>query len=247
MGAPSDQFLLIQYGGPSQISIFAYHSYKFLIIVRSVYLHAMGGHPRSVSSQTIWEPPQVSFFAYYRGALQISFFAYYMVLPSEQFLVLTIWGSHRISFFAYCMGPLRYSLFAYYMGPLRSVSFVTIWGAPSDQFLCLLYVGAPLDKFLRKLYGGLLRSVSLITMCYPRISFFAYYIEAPSDLFPCILYEGPLRSVSLLTIWHMGLPRSVSSLTIRGPPGQFLRLLYPALLIFYIFYALNHPWGPPYF
>ena len=68
----------------------------------------------------------------------------------------------------------------------------------------------------------------------PQISFFAYYMDVPSDIFLCILYGGPLRSVSSLTIW--------------GPPtSQFLRLLYGAPWFFFIFYALNYPWGPPYF
>ena len=52
-GVPSCQFLCILFGGPSQISFFAYY---------------MGG------------APQISFFAYYMGSAEISFFAYYMPL-----------------------------------------------------------------------------------------------------------------------------------------------------------------------
>ena len=45
--------------------------------------------------------------------------------------------------------------------------------------------------------------------------------RGPADKFLRILYGGPHRSVSLLTIW--------------GP------------LTFFIFYALNYPWGAPMF
>ena len=117
--------------------------------------------------------PQVSFFAYYRGPPQISFFAYYMGPPSGQFLRLLYGGLLRpVSSLTMC-------------GPPRSVSSHTIWGPPSGQFLCLLYMeqpqigfvhymGAPSDQFLRILFGGPLISISLLTIWGPpRISFFA--------------------------------------------------------------------------
>ena len=50
------QFLRLLYGGPPQVSFFAY-KYR--------------------------GPPQVSFLAYYRGPPQFSFFAYYMGAPSD--------------------------------------------------------------------------------------------------------------------------------------------------------------------
>ena len=126
------------------------------------------------------------------------------------------------------MGPLRSVSLLTICGPLWAVSLlITIWGSPqvrffayrgapsSDQFLCLP-CGAPLDKFLRILYGCPLRSVSSHTIWGPpQIRFFAYYMEAPSDMFLRILYGAPLRLVFSLTKW--GPLRSVSSLTIWGP------------------------------
>ena len=62
---PSDQFLLIQYGGPSQISFIVYYTGPPL---RSVSLHAIGGPPHILFfSPNIWGPPQISFSAYYMG------------------------------------------------------------------------------------------------------------------------------------------------------------------------------------
>ena len=65
MGAPSDQFLLIQYGDPSQISSFAYFMPPTPSL-RLVSLHAIG------------------------GPIQISFFTKYMETPSDQCFPLTI-------------------------------------------------------------------------------------------------------------------------------------------------------------
>ena len=83
-GASSDQFLLIQYGGPSQISFFAYYV-NFITIwspLTSVSLHTIWEGPsdqflrllyrgplKSVFTLTIYymEPPYISFFAYYMG------------------------------------------------------------------------------------------------------------------------------------------------------------------------------------
>ena len=124
-------------------------------------------------------PPQTSSFACYMrphsGPL-ISFLAYYMGAPSDQFLHLlwrppyvffyTVWGPSD-HFFAYYIGAPQIGFFSYNMGaPLRSVSlhaiegatshfifFTKYMGAPSDQFLRLLY-GAPSDQFLCILFGG---------------------------------------------------------------------------------------------
>ena len=56
---PSGQFLHLLNGPPGQF-------------FRLLY----GGPLRPVSLLTMWGPPQVSFFAYYKGLPQISFFAY---------------------------------------------------------------------------------------------------------------------------------------------------------------------------
>ena len=116
------------------------------------------------------------------------------------------------------MRPPQLSFFAYYIGPLRSVSLLTIWGPPSRQFLCLLY-GAPL------------RSVSSLTIWGPpQINFFTYY-------------RGPLRSVSSHTIW--GPPQiNFFAYCMGAPSDQLLYLLYggPPQVSFFAYYM-----GPPLF
>ena len=141
---PSDHFLLIQYGGPSQISFFACY-------------RGGGGTPQIlVSSQNIWGPPQISLSAYYMGPLRLvslltiwgpsdQFFCilcggpsqldhFFLLLygaPSDQFLCI-LYGDPRSDQFLrllYAWGPSEISLFAYYLrAPLRSVSSLTIWG-----------------------------------------------------------------------------------------------------------------------
>ena len=125
--APSSQFLRLLYGGLApKVSFFA---------------HCVGA-PRSVFSHTIWGPPSGQFLCLlYMEPPQISFFAHYVGAPSDQFLCLldqflrVLYGPPRMSFFAFYMGPPQISLFAYYMGPppLKSVSSLTVWGAPSGQ------------------------------------------------------------------------------------------------------------------
>ena len=59
---------------------------------------------------------------------------------------------------------------------------------------------------------------------------------------------GPLRSIYTLTIWGGGggSLRSVYSLTIWGPPRSVsLLTIWGRLAFFWIFYALNYPWGGP--
>ena len=68
------------------------------------------------------------------------------------------------------------SFFAYYMGPLRSVSSLTMWGPPYISYFAY-YMGAPQVSFFAYYRGP------------PQISFFTYYMGAP------------LRSVSSLTKW----------------------------------------------
>ena len=127
MGAPSDQFLRIEYGGPLRsVSSLIMEASLIMPVLFSYYIGAPRisffacyiGAPSSLSSLTIWGPlsdqflcllyaptPQISFFACYRGATQIIFFTKYMVTP-------------QISFSAYYMGR----------APLRLVSSITIWG-----------------------------------------------------------------------------------------------------------------------
>ena len=170
---PLGSFLCILYWG-SQITFFAYYM----------------GPLRSVSSHTIWgplsdqfhcllyaPPPQISFFACYRGATShLGFFHKIYGGPSDQFLHL-LYGVPSDQFLCILFGgPSQISFFSYYMGPL------------SDQFFLLLY-GAPSDQFLRILYGGPHRSVSSPTIW-----------GTPSDQFLHLLYGGPIKSVSLHTI-----------------------------------------------
>ena len=121
--------------GPSD-HFFAYYIGAPRSLFRLLY-----GAPQIISSHTIWgplseqfhcllygpPPPQISFFACYRGATShFSFFTKYL-------------GPPQISFSAYYMGPPQVSLFAYYIwGPLRSVSVHTFFRPLSDQFFLLL-------------------------------------------------------------------------------------------------------------
>ena len=125
--SPSDHFLLIQYGGPSQITFIVYYmgppSDHFLCII-------------------FWGPLSDHFFSYYMG-------------PLRSVSSPTIWGSPEISFFTYYIrAPLRLvsSLTNLYGGPIRSVSFHTIWGPPQVSFFAY-YMGTSLCQFLRLLCG----------------------------------------------------------------------------------------------
>ena len=76
---PSDQFLLIQYRGPSQISFIVYY---------------------------MPPPPQISFFACYRGATSdFIFFKKYTGASSDQFLRLLYGVPLRLHFFAHPPPP----------------------------------------------------------------------------------------------------------------------------------------------
>ena len=99
---------------------------------------------RSISSLTLWGPPQIKFFAYYMGApsyqcfrllygaLCVSFFAYYIGAPLRS-----------VSSIALCMGAPHVSFFAYLMSPSRQF-FHLIYGAPSIRFLA--YYMGPTDQ-----------------------------------------------------------------------------------------------------
>ena len=158
MGAPSDQFLRIEYGGPlrSVSSLFKEASLcPFFILCGgpqiifcilywgpqiTFFAYNMGPH-RSVSSHTISgpfsdqfrcllyaPPPQISFFACYRGGgtSDFIFFTKYMGASSDQFLHL-LYGV-----------PLRLVSLLTIWGPLRSVSVYIFWGPLSDQIFLLL-------------------------------------------------------------------------------------------------------------
>ena len=120
---PPDHFLRLLYGAP-QISFF---SYNIGARLRSVSLFTIRGPPQIsffaccrpgpphilVFSQNIWEPPQISFSAYYMGPPQVSLFAYYIYM-----------GSPQISFCAYFLGaPLRSVFSLTIRGHFRSVFF----------------------------------------------------------------------------------------------------------------------------
>ena len=169
MEAPSDQFLRIEHGGPlrsvsslimeaslcpffilyggpqiifcilywgPQITFFAY----YMGPLRSVSSHTISG-PLSDQFHCLLyaPPPQISFFACYRGGTSdLIFFKKYTGACSDQFLRL-LYGV-----------PLRLVSLLTMWGPLRSVSVYTFWGPLSDQFFLLLD-GAPSGQFLRLL------------------------------------------------------------------------------------------------
>ena len=126
MGAPSDQFLCIEYGGPLR-------SVNSLIMTASlcVFFHTIWWPLRSFLCILYWGP-QITFFAYYMGPSD-QFFSYNMGAPLRSVPLFTIWAPPQISFFACYRGG----------GGTSDFSFSTKYmGAPSDQFLRLLY-GAP--------------------------------------------------------------------------------------------------------
>ena len=124
MGA-LDQFLCIPYWGPSSLS--------------------------SLTSLTIWRPPEIICFCILYGVLSNQFLASYMGAPSDQFYRLLYMGAPLISFFTYYMGPPQISFCVYYMGTPQINSFAYYMGAISDQFLHILF-------------GGPFKSVSLHTI-----------------------------------------------------------------------------------
>ena len=130
-----DHFLRLLYGAP-QVSFFSYN---------------MGAPLRSLSLITICPPPQISFFACYRGATSdYIFFTKYMG-PPRSVSPLTIWGPLRLVSLLTIWGPLRsvsvhtfwglsqISFFSYYMGPLRSVFFRILYGGPTNTYSFLAY------------------------------------------------------------------------------------------------------------
>ena len=109
--------------------------------------------------------------------------------PPDHFLRL-LCGAPQLSFFSYNMGaPLRsLSLFTICPPPLRSVSLHAIRGPPQILVFFTKYMGAPSDQFLRLLYGA------------PQVSFLAYDMGPPQISFCAYFLGAPLRSVFSLTI-----------------------------------------------
>ena len=169
MGAPSDQFLRIEYGGPlrSVSSLIMEASLCPLFILYGgpqIIFCILYWGPRSFSSLTIWGP-QISFFSYNIGAPlrsvslfticppppQISFFACYRGATSDFIFFTNYMGASSDQFLRLLYGvPLRLVSLLTMWGPLRSVSVYTFWGPLSDQFFLLLD-GAPSGQFLRLL------------------------------------------------------------------------------------------------
>ena len=195
MGAPSEQFLRINYGGP----------------LRSVYSLNMEASILMYFFHTIWGPLGSFFCILYWGS-QITFFAYYMG-PLWSVSSHTIWGPFSDHFHCLLYAPPQISFFACYRGATSDFIFFTKYMAPPpDQFLRLLY-GAPQVSFFAYymgphqisfcvyFLGAPLRSVFSLTIWGPLRSGFSHTIwGGPSDQFLRLLYGGPLRSVSSFPI-----------------------------------------------
>ena len=190
MGAPSDQFLRIEYGGPLR-------SVSSLIMEASLCpFFILYGGPQIIFCTLYWGP-QITFFVYYMGPLISVSFHTISVPLSDQFhcllyapppfrsvslhviggggghlrfyFFLKIYGGHlrSVSPLTIC-GPSQVSFFAYYMGPLQVSFFSYYIGAPLRSVSSLTVWGPLSDQFLRILYWGP-----------PQFSFFAYYRGAP--------------------------------------------------------------------
>ena len=161
---------------------------------------------------------------------QISFFAYYMWAPLDRFLCILF------------RGPLRSASVLTIGGPLRlfvCILLLHVYGALSNQFLCILYrapppqisfiayyIGAPQADFSHIIWGPAQVSFCAYYMGPPQVSFFAYYRPRPPQIsfFAYYMGSGPLKSVSSLTIWVLLKP--VSSLTMWGPHRSYFFAYY---------------------
>ena len=199
MGAPSDQFLRIEYGGPLR-------SVSSLIMEASLCLFfILYGGPQIISLHTILGPPD-HFLRLLYGAPQITFFSYNMGGHLRFYFFHKIYGGLLRSVSPLTIwGPLRLVSVLTIWGPLRSVSVHTFWGPLSDQFFLLLD-GPPQVSFFAY-YRRPLRSVYSHTICPPPPPSGRFlhllYVGAPLDKFLRLLYGPPLglRLVSSLTIW----------------------------------------------
>ena len=106
--------------------------------------------------------------------------------------------------------------FAYYIRAPQTSSFGSYIQPHSGPFL----------SFLAYYMGGSLRSVySHRIWGPPQISFFAYYGCLFMSVF-FILYGGAGGPSDHFFAYYIGAPRSLSLLTIWGPPDQFLHKIY---------------------
>ena len=187
MGAPSEQFLRIDYGGPlrsvyslimeASILMYFFHTIwgplgSFLCIIycgpQITFFAYYMGPLRSVSSHTIWGPLSDHFHCLLYGA-PLRSVSLHAIGGPPQILVFSqnIWGPPQISFSAYYMGPPQVSFFAYYMEP------------PQISF-CAYFLGAPLRSVFSLTIWGPLRSFFSHTIWgSPQISFIAYYMRVP--------------------------------------------------------------------
>ena len=95
MGAPSDQFLRKEYGGPLRsVSSLLWRPPYIIFLhtiwdpLRSVSLHAILRPPAHFLRLLYGSPLDQFILIQYRGPFQISFFIYYLGSPSDQFLCI---------------------------------------------------------------------------------------------------------------------------------------------------------------
>ena len=165
---------------PPQTSSFAcymrHHSGPFL----SFLAYYMGA-PSDQFIHLLWGPRSLCLFFILYGGPSDHFFAYYIGAPRSLSL-LTIWGpSYQLLLIQYGSRS-QISFIVYYMGPppLRSVSLHAIGeGATTDFSFFTKYMGAPSDQFLRLLYEV------------PSDQFCAYFLGAPLRLVFSLTIWGP--------------------------------------------------------
>ena len=169
---PSGLFLRLLYGSPSQISVFAYYmggpSDQFLRLqgsLRPVSLHMPPPPPRSVVLLTMWGPLSDQFLRslhVYAGTSG-QFLCILYGSPSNLFLCIRYGGRAPSDQFL-C---LLYG--SYPPPPLRSVSLRSMHISPPPPQISFFayYMGAPSDQFLRILFEGSLIPVSLHTIWGP--------------------------------------------------------------------------------
>ena len=153
---------------------------------------AYGGSLKSVSSHSIWGPPQISFLTYYGG-------------PSDHFFAYYIGASRSLSSLTIYMGPSDQFHCLLYAPPLRSVSLHAIGGPP--QILV----------FSQNIWGPPQISFSAYYMGPPQVSFFAYYMGPPQISFCADFLGAPLRSVFSLTSLYGALSDQLLRLLYGGP------------------------------
>ena len=140
---------------PPQTSSFAcymrHHSGPFL----SFLAYYMGA-PSDQFIHLLWGASILMTFFILYGGPSDHFFAYYIGAPRSLSL-LTIWGlSDQLLLIQYG-GPSQISFIVYYMPPPPQISFIACYrggGGTTDFSFFTKYMGAPSDQFLRLLYGA---------------------------------------------------------------------------------------------